>query len=111
MATLIPSRLSIVGALRAGNMVEVRWISGHPMETGFRVDDGNRRILRHLITQIRVLLDGQLVMELEPGSGMSANPYFAFDFEVPAKGGTLRVEWLDDAGNRGSAQALLVPQP
>ena len=108
MATQIPSRLTFVGAIRPGNTIEARWIVGHPMETGFRVDDSGQRILRNVITQVRVLVNDKLVLELEPGTGMSANPYLAFPVTVPTGGGSVRVEWLDDAGQRGSVQQLLL---
>jgi len=108
MTTTIPSRLTFVGAIRPGNSIEARWIVGHPMETGFRVDDSGQRILRNVITQVRILVNGQLTLELEPGTGMSANPYLAFPVTVPLNGGSVRVEWLDDAGQRGSVQQLLV---
>ena len=102
MATLdIPSRLSFVGTVRPGNTIEARWIVGHPMETGFRVDDAGQRITRNVITQVRVLVNDKLVLDVEPGTGMSANPYLAFPIVVPADGGTVTVEWLDDAGRRG----------
>ena len=48
MATQIPSRLTFVGPVRAGNTVEARWIVGHPMESGFRVDDSGQRIARNI---------------------------------------------------------------
>jgi sulfur-oxidizing protein SoxZ len=108
MTTNIPSRLTFAGAIRPGNTIEARWIVGHPMETGFRVDDSGQRILRNVITQVRVLVNDKLTLELEPGTGMSANPYLAFPVTVPLTGGSVRVEWLDDAGQRGSVQQLLL---
>ena len=108
MATQYPSRLTIAGAMRAGNTVEARWIAGHPMETGLRADDVGRRIQRNIIIQARVLLDGKLLFEFEPGTGMSANPYLAFGFMVPAQGGVLSVHWVDDTGQRGSVQQVLL---
>lgn len=111
MALNIPSRLSFAGTVRPGAMVEARWIVGHPMETGFRVDESGRRVLRNVITLVRVLVNDRLVLELEPATGIAANPYFAFPLKVPPDGGHVRVEWLDDAGNRGSVQQLLLLQP
>lgn len=108
MATSIPSRLSFVGRVRPGNTIEARWIVGHPMETGFRLDDFGKRIERNVITVVRVLIDGKLVLDVEPGTGLSANPYLAFPLTVPATGGMVSVEWLDDAGRRGSVQQLLL---
>lgn len=108
MATQIPSRLTFVGSIRPGNTVEARWIVGHPMETGFRIDDSRLRILRNVITQVRVTVNGKPVLELEPSTGMAANPYLAFPIIVPAQGGSVTVEWLDDAGQRGSVQQPLL---
>ncbi len=108
MATNIPSRLSFVGRVRPGNTIEARWIAGHPMETGFRIDDGGQRIERNVITTVRVLLNGRLVLDVEPGTGLAANPYLAFPITVPAGGGTVLVEWVDDKGQRGSVQQLLL---
>jgi sulfur-oxidizing protein SoxZ len=108
MATQILSRLSFVGAIRPGNTIEARWIAGHPMESGFRVDDSGNRVPRNIITQVRVLLNGRLILDMEPGTGLTANPYLAFALTVPPEGGTVAVEWLDDTGNRGRAQQLLL---
>ena len=108
MATQSPSRLTFIGPVRAGNTVEARWIVGHPMESGFRVDDSGQRIARNIVTQVRVLLNGRLILDVEPGTGLAANPYLAFPVLVPAEGGTVVVEWLDDTGNRGSTQQLLL---
>ncbi len=108
MATQYPSRLSFAGTVRPGNTIEARWIVGHPMETGFRLDDFGRRIDRNVIIIVRVLLNNKLILDIETGSGMSANPYLAFPLQVPSEGGTLSVEWQDDAGRRGSVQQLLL---
>lgn len=109
MATVqVPSRLSFGGPLCPGQTVEARWIAGHPMETGYRLDDSGRPIQRNVITQVRVLLNGQLILDIEPGTGMAANPYLAFPVTVPPAGGTLSVEWLDDAGRRGSVSQLML---
>jgi thiosulfate oxidation carrier complex protein SoxZ len=108
MATSNPSRLSFVGSVRPGNTIEVRWIVGHPMETGFRVDDSGRPIPRNIITVVRVRINDALLLEAETGTGMSANPYLAFPLVVPTDGGTVTVEWLDDRGQRGQVQQLLL---
>lgn len=107
MASAIPSRLTFAGVARPGQTIEARWIVGHPMETGFRVDDSGQRIARHVITRVRVLLDDKPIIELEPGTGMSAFPYLAFTLTVPPKGGLVRVEWQDDAGQLGVVQQWL----
>ena len=108
MATLIPSRLAFFGRSVPGHTIEARWIVGHPMESGLRTDDDGKRIARNMITLVRVFVAGKAVLELEPGIGMAANPYLASPVTVPAEGGFVRVEWVDDKGAQGSAQQLLL---
>ena len=108
MATQILSRLSVAGTVKPGNTVEARWIVGHPMETGFRLDDSGQRIPRNIITAVRVRLNGKLILEIEPGTGLSAHPYLAFPVVVPEGGGTLVVDWVDDRGQSGQVQHILL---
>ena len=108
MATSHPIRLSLIGPVRAGREVEVRLLIGHPMDSGYRTDDAGQRIARNIIESVRVQLDGLLLLESQVGIGVSANPYFSFPLQVPARGGTLSVEWVDDRGERGQLQKLLL---
>lgn len=108
MATQILSRLTFAGSVRPGNTIEARWIAGHPMETGFRLDDSGQRIPRNIITVVRVLLNDKLILEAQTGTGMSAQPYLAFPLVVPPNGGTVTVEWLDDRGDSGRVQQILL---
>ena len=111
MSTPIPSRLSFVGDIRPGRTIEARWIAGHPMHSGLLVDDSGRRIPRNIIRQILVRVNGELVLDIEPGTGLSANPYFSFDLVVPAQGGVVSVEWRDDQDRSGRVQQPLLLAP
>jgi sulfur-oxidizing protein SoxZ len=108
MATSHPIRLSLIGPVRAGQEVEVRLLIGHPMDSGYRTDDAGQRIARNIIESVRVQLDGQMLLDAEVSIGVSANPYFSFPLLVPARGGTLLVEWVDDHVERGQLQKLLL---
>jgi hypothetical protein len=111
MAAPVLSRLSFNGEVRAGRSIEVRWICNHPMETGFRVDDSGQRIARHLITQVQCHLSGVLILQAAPGTGWSSPAYLAFSLVVPAQGGTVAVNWLDDQGAQGRVEQRLVLLP
>lgn len=111
MLTPIPSRLSFVGEVRAGRTIEARWIVAHPMHSGLQVDDSGRRVARNIIRQILVRVNGELVLDIEPGTGLSANPYFSFDLVVPPQGGVVSVEWRDDQDRSGRVQQPLVLTP
>ena len=101
-------RISFVGPVRAGRELEVRLLIGHPMDTGYRTDDAGLRIPKNIIESIRVRLGEQLLFDADVGIGIAANPYLAFSLLVPAQGGSLTVEWVDDQGRRGQTQKLLL---
>lgn len=107
MTTTIPSRLSFAGKVSPGNTIEVRWIVGHAMESGFRLNDSGRAIPRNIINQVNVRLNDKLILQARPGTGLSAHPYLAFSLVVPPTGGTLSVEWVDDLGQHGQIQQQL----
>lgn len=111
MAHDIRSRLTLTGTMRAGSVIEARWIIGHVMETGFRLDDSGQRIPRNIITRVTVSVNGRRVLDMEPGTGLSSPPYLAFPLVVPAQGGHVTVDWQDDKGNAGSVRQALVPTP
>jgi sulfur-oxidizing protein SoxZ len=101
----IPIRLNVTGEVKPGGILAVVLLIGHPMETGYRVLDSGQRIPKNVIESIQVGLNEQLLFEAETGIGLSAHPYLAFPValpaEIPASGLKMRVQWLDDKGQRG----------
>lgn len=100
------ARLRVPESARAGDVVEVRLLIQHDMETGFRRDMQGRAVAMNVITEVRARYGDEEVFRAELGSGISANPYLAFHVRA-AKSGEIRVEWVDTAGVRGNISALL----
>jgi sulfur-oxidizing protein SoxZ len=100
---LMPERFAV------GDVVMVRLLIQHNMETGYRQDMDGRVIPRNVIRRVRCVLGGVEVFSAEPSSGISANPYFEFPWRVTSAGEWL-VQWEDDAGVTGELrQALVLP--
>lgn len=91
---LLPARVAV------GDLITVRLLIQHDMETGYRQDMDGRVIPRNVIQLVRCELGGVEVFRAEPSSGISANPYFEFSLRV-AQAGMWVVTWLDDAGVQG----------
>ncbi len=111
MATLNlhPIRLNIIGAPIVGQIVEIRVLIAHAMETGHRLgDDGNERIPKNIIDSIVIKFNQEPIMMATLGTGIAANPLISVFMEVPDKGGMVSVEWLDDQGAQGRAEKMLV---
>ncbi len=91
---LLPERVAV------GDVITVRLLIQHPMETGYRQDMDGRVTQRNVIRLLRCELGGVEVFRAEPSSGISANPYFEFFVRV-AQAGIWEVSWVDDAGVQG----------
>ena len=91
---------------RAGEVVEVRIIIGHPMESGQRRNDQGERIRRNLINKLRCAYDGAVVFDADIGTGIAANPLFVFWMRA-TRSGDLRFDWVDDDGVTGAATYAL----
>src|SRR6266702_1550454 len=102
------ARNQIPRQAKRGEVVEVRVLIQHPMETGFRHDDVGRLIKRNVINAFSCRYNGVEVFRADLSSGIAANPYLQF-FPVAEARGNLEVTWIDGAGRRekiaGPAQA------
>lgn len=91
---------------KAGEVVEVRIIIGHPMESGQRRNDQGERIRRNLINKLSCTYDGAVVFDADIGTGIAANPLFVFWMRA-TRTGELRFDWVDDDGVKGDATHAL----
>lgn len=90
-------RIKLPDAIKAGDVIEVRTLIGHVMETGNRRDQDGKVIARNIIHTFTARFGGQEVFHADLNSGISANPFISFFMRVPAAG-ELELTWLDDAG-------------
>jgi sulfur-oxidizing protein SoxZ len=95
-----PVRLIVPDRPVTGQVITVRLLIQHPMETGYRMNVDGRRIPRNVIRLVRCEFAGQEVFRAEPSSGVSANPLFEFPLRV-TRGGEWLVQWEDEAGGSG----------
>ena len=92
--------LTVPASIRRGEVIPVRTLVQHPMETGFRVGSQGERLPRDLIRRVEARVDGELVFAADLHPAIAANPFIAFTLRVDAPG-TLVVTW---SGDRGFAQ-------
>lgn len=93
----VKPRVNIPKEIKPGDVVEVRTLIAHVMETGNRKDAAGHVIPRQIIHTFTAAFEGKDVFRAELNSGISANPYIAFHMRVPGPG-TLTLNWVDDAG-------------
>ena len=100
------ARLQVPAQARRGDIVEVRVAIQHPMETGFRRDNMGKAIPKNTINSLVCRYNGVEVFRAEMGSGIAANPYLQFPLVVDASG-SIELDWVDDAGEKGSVSAKI----
>jgi sulfur-oxidizing protein SoxZ len=91
------TRIQIPTQIKRGEVMEVRLLIRHPMETGFRHDNVGRPIPQNVIKLVTCRYNGEEIFRAELFSGIAANPYLAF-FTTASDSGELEVTWTDDTG-------------
>ncbi|MGD9869266.1 MAG: thiosulfate oxidation carrier complex protein SoxZ [Hyphomicrobiales bacterium] len=103
---IAPVRVSMPAEARQGEIVEIKSIVRHVMETGYRVDSVGKRIPRHIIKRMTVTYDGEEVFAMDFTQGVAANPFIAFT-TLAVGTGELVFTWEDDQGEIITARKTL----
>ncbi|HVZ03778.1 thiosulfate oxidation carrier complex protein SoxZ [Hyphomicrobium sp.] len=91
---------------KIGDVIEVKTLITHVMETGNRHDKYGKLIPRDIINTFVAKYGDQEVFRAEFGPGISANPYLSFKMRVPGPG-VFEFAWTDDDGTTTVATAPL----
>ena len=83
---------------KAQEVVRVRALIEHRMETGLRPGPDGKVIPRNIVNEFEARLDGELLFVWQPETAVSQNPYIEFTF-MARKSGELQMKWVDDEGN------------
>jgi len=103
----VVARLQIPREARRGDLIELRIVIQHPMETGYRHDDVGRLIKRNVINSLVCSLNGARLFSAELSPGIAANPYLQF-YTVAEASGEFEFSWVDDEGTMGSERQSIV---
>jgi len=103
MTTKPTPRVRMPATAKAGEVVEVKTLISHEMESGQRKDKDGKLIPRKIIKQFVAKFDGKEILRADWHGAISANPYQSFFVRVPASG-TFTFEWLDDDGSVYAAE-------
>ena len=104
---IMPARIQVPQQVKRGEVIDVRILIQHPMETGFRHDDVGHLIKRNIINALTCRYNGVEVFRADLSSGISANPFLQFHTIAEASG-ELEFSWIDDEGKQGSERQAIV---
>ena len=90
-------RINIPSPVKQGEIIEIKTMIMHPMETGFRVDSMAKPYPKRIIHTFECLYNGEEVVRMELNSGIAAKPLITFIIEA-VESGELLFRWHDDNG-------------
>ena len=82
---------------KRGEVIEIRTMISHVMETGFRKSQSGESIPRNIITDFACSYNGVEIFRAELFPAMTANPFLIFH-TVATESGTLAFKWTGDNG-------------
>lgn len=96
MTTPVP-RVRLPAKAKKGEVIEIKSLIQHDMESGQRKDAEGKTIPRKIIKQFVCTFNGKDVFKSDWQPGISANPYMAF-FAKVEESGTFEFAWTEDDG-------------
>src|SRR5262245_37554782 len=89
--------INVPAKAKRGEVIGIKKLIQHELETGCRPDNTGRRIPRDIITDFVCKYNGEEIFRAELHPAIAANPFFVFT-TVATESGTLSFEWSGDKG-------------
>ncbi|MBR9844033.1 MAG: thiosulfate oxidation carrier complex protein SoxZ [Rhodobacteraceae bacterium] len=98
MASGVKPRVKAPKKAEAGEVVTIKTLISHKMESGQRKDKQGNLIPRSIINRFTCEFNGKSVIDVTLEPAISTNPYFEFEALVP-EAGEFKFTWYDDDGD------------
>ncbi len=89
--------VSVPASAKRGEVIEIRTLVQHAMETGFRRTQLGELIPRDIIRTFVCAYNGEEIFRAEFHPAIAANPLLAFS-TVASESGTIEFRWAGDKG-------------
>jgi sulfur-oxidizing protein SoxZ len=91
---------------RRGEVMEIKTLISHEMETGFRHTNTGTAIPRDIITTFVATYNGEEIFAAQLYPAIAANPFITF-YTVARESGVLEFRWTGDNGYAVSEQVKI----
>jgi len=92
-------RIKLPDNARIGDVIEIKTLIAHAMETGIRKNADGRSIPRLLLHSFEARFAGREVFKATLHTGTAANPFISFFMKVSGPG-EFEFVWIEDGGAR-----------
>jgi sulfur-oxidizing protein SoxZ len=99
-------RVRVPESAKRGEVIEIRTMVEHPMESGFRYNNVGQLVPRHIVENFTCTYNGREIFRARLHPAVSTNPYFLFH-TVATESGELVFTWRDDQGGVATISARI----
>jgi sulfur-oxidizing protein SoxZ len=96
-------RLKFPSEAKKGEIIEIKTLMPHIMESGQRKDKDGKPIPRKIINKFTCEFNGKPMFSADLDPAIAANPYMQFSAKVD-ESGTFKFTWTDDDGTVTTAE-------
>jgi sulfur-oxidizing protein SoxZ len=103
----MPSALiNVPRKAKRGDIIEIKTLMSHIMETGYRHTASGEVVPRNIITSFACRYNGTEIFRADLFPAIAANPFITF-FTTATESGTFDFEWIGDLGFSETASASI----
>ena len=99
--------INVPAKAKRGEIIEIKTLMSHIMETGFRHTAAGQIVPRDIITSFSCRYNGEEIFSCDLFPAISANPFIAF-FTTATDSGTFEFSWIGDRGFSQTATASII---
>jgi sulfur-oxidizing protein SoxZ len=89
--------INVPSKARRGDILEIKTLMQHVMETGYRHDESGKAVPRDIINKFVCTYNGTEVFKADLHPAIAANPFISFS-TVATESGVLAFTWTSDDG-------------
>jgi sulfur-oxidizing protein SoxZ len=98
--------INVPAKAKRGEIIEIKTLMSHIMETGYRHTTAGEVVPRNIITSLTCRYNGVEIFRADLFPAIAANPFITF-FTVATKSGKFDFEWIGDRGFTETASASI----
>jgi sulfur-oxidizing protein SoxZ len=98
--------INVPANARRGDIIEIKTLMSHIMETGYRRTATGDVVPRDIITSFSCRYNGVEIFRADLFPAIAANPFISF-FTVATESGKFDFEWIGDQGFAETASASI----
>ena len=89
--------INVPSKAKRGEIIAIKTLISHPMETGYRPDSDGKLVPRDIINKFVCTYNGTEVFRADLHPAIAANPFLSF-YTVATESGVLTFTWTGDDG-------------